>query len=124
MRGSSTVYARSTAKLMTTIVEAMNRATPCTTGRSRAVDVRSKPEFVGEIIAPPGMTETAQRAGHVPGARNVPWSQAVAPDGTFKPFEELLQLYKGAKAIDGGNDGRRERWNAPPARSRLCGGWL
>src|SRR6184192_1168058 len=68
------------------------------------VDVRSKPEFVGEIIAPPGMTETAQRAGHIPGAKNIPWSQAVAPDGSFKPFEELQQLYKGAKAIDGGNE--------------------
>ena len=65
------------------------------------VDVRSKPEFVGDIIAPPGMTETAQRAGHIPGAKNIPWSQAVAPDGTFKPYEELLQLYKGAKVIDG-----------------------
>src|SRR5437867_9256624 len=65
------------------------------------VDVRSKPEFVGEIIAPPGMTETAQRAGHIPGAKNIPWAQAVAPDGTFKPHEELLQLYKGAKVIDG-----------------------
>ncbi|HEU5261271.1 MAG TPA: sulfurtransferase [Gemmatimonadales bacterium] len=68
------------------------------------VDVRSKPEFVGEIIAPPGMTETAQRAGHIPGARNVPWSQAVAQDGTFKPQEELLQLYEGAKVIDGGRE--------------------
>src|SRR5207244_10789925 len=67
----------------------------------RLVDVRSKPEFVGEIIAPPGMTETAQRAGHIPGAKNIPWAQAVAPDGTFKPHDELLQLYKGAKVIDG-----------------------
>jgi thiosulfate/3-mercaptopyruvate sulfurtransferase len=65
------------------------------------VDVRSTPEFVGDIIAPPGMSETAQRAGHIPGARNVPWGQAVAADGTFKPYEELLQLYKGAKVIDG-----------------------
>ncbi|OLB15299.1 MAG: sulfurtransferase [Gemmatimonadetes bacterium 13_2_20CM_69_8] len=68
------------------------------------VDVRSKPEFVGEIIAPPGMPETAQRAGHIPGAKNVPWSQAVAADGTFKPYEELVQLYKGAKVIDGKNE--------------------
>jgi len=67
------------------------------------VDVRSTPEYVGDIIAPPGMTETAQRAGHIPGARNIPWSQAVAPDGTFKPQEELLKLYKGAKVIDGKN---------------------
>src|SRR5712692_5755742 len=69
--------------------------------KTKLVDVRSTPEFVGEIIAPPGMTETAQRAGHIPGAKNVPWSKAVATDGTFKPFEELLQLYKGAKVVDG-----------------------
>jgi thiosulfate/3-mercaptopyruvate sulfurtransferase len=65
------------------------------------VDVRSTPEFVGDIIAPPGMSETAQRPGHIPGARNIPWGQAVAPDGTFKPYEELLQLYKAAKVIEG-----------------------
>ena len=65
------------------------------------VDVRSTPEFVGDIIAPPGMTETAQRAGHIPGARNVPWGQAVATDGTFKPYEELARLYQSAKVIDG-----------------------
>ena len=64
------------------------------------VDVRSPAEFVGDIIAPPGMTETAQRAGHIPGARSIPWGQAVSGDGTFKSYEELLQLYKG-KAIDG-----------------------
>ncbi|HEV2749453.1 MAG TPA: sulfurtransferase [Gemmatimonadales bacterium] len=69
--------------------------------KTALVDVRSKPEFVGEIIAPPGMTETAQRAGHIPGARNIPWSQAVAQDGTFKTYEDLVQLYKGAKVIDG-----------------------
>ncbi len=68
------------------------------------VDVRSKPEFVGEIIAPPGMTETAQRAGHIPGAKNVPWSQAVGSDGTFKSHDELRQLYQGAKLIDGANE--------------------
>jgi len=41
------------------------------------VDVRSTAEYVGDIIAPPGMSETAQRAGHIPGASNIPWSQAV-----------------------------------------------
>jgi len=69
--------------------------------KTALVDVRSTPEFVGEIIAPPGMTETAQRAGHIPGAKNIPWSKAVAADGTFKPYEELLALYMGAKVIDG-----------------------
>jgi thiosulfate/3-mercaptopyruvate sulfurtransferase len=66
------------------------------------VDVRSPAEFVGDIIAPPGMTETAQRPGHIPGARNIPWSQAVAPDGTFKPREELERLYRQAGILDKG----------------------
>jgi thiosulfate/3-mercaptopyruvate sulfurtransferase len=64
------------------------------------VDVRSTAEYMGDIIAPPGMTETAQRAGHIPGAINVPWSQAVAEDGTYKPREELAKLY-GDKGITG-----------------------
>jgi thiosulfate/3-mercaptopyruvate sulfurtransferase len=63
------------------------------------VDVRSAPEFSGEIIAPPGMPETAQRAGHIPGAINVPWSQAVNEDGTFKSRAELEQLYA-SKGLD------------------------
>jgi thiosulfate/3-mercaptopyruvate sulfurtransferase len=73
-------------------------------GRAALVDVRSVPEFVGDIIAPPGMTETAQRAGHIPGAINVPWAQAVAPDGTFKPRAELQRLYRAAGVIDGGRE--------------------
>ncbi|MAS35879.1 MAG: sulfurtransferase [Anaerolineaceae bacterium] len=63
------------------------------------VDVRSPAEYVGDIIAPPGMTETAQRAGHIPGAANIPWSQAVAEDGTFKSKEDLEALY-GGKGIN------------------------
>lgn len=62
------------------------------------VDVRSPAEYVGDIIAPPGMTETAQRPGHIPGAKNVPWATAVAEDGTFKPVEELQKIY-GTKGI-------------------------
>ncbi len=64
-------------------------------GRQAAhlVDVRSPDEFTGKVIAPPGMTETAQRGGHIPGAKNIPWSQAVREDGTFKPFDELRELY-------------------------------
>lgn len=67
------------------------------------VDVRSPAEYTGEIIAPPGMSETAQRAGHIPGASNIPWSQIVAEDGTYKSKTELAQLYaeKGIIAKDG-----------------------
>ena len=60
------------------------------------VDVRSPAEFTGEIIAPPGLLETAQRAGHIPGAINVPWSQAVNDDGTFKTADQLARLYESA----------------------------
>jgi thiosulfate/3-mercaptopyruvate sulfurtransferase len=58
------------------------------------VDVRSPAEFNGEVIAPPGMTETAQRAGHIPGASSIPWGQTVREDGTFKSREELAALYE------------------------------
>jgi thiosulfate/3-mercaptopyruvate sulfurtransferase len=61
--------------------------------RVNLVDVRSPDEFTGKIIAPPGMSETAQRAGHIPGAANVPWAKAANDDGTFKPAAELRQLY-------------------------------
>lgn len=59
------------------------------------VDVRSPQEFSGEVIAPPGMTETAQRGGHVPGAVNIPWGKAANEDGTFKSADELKDLYGG-----------------------------
>jgi thiosulfate/3-mercaptopyruvate sulfurtransferase len=67
------------------------------------VDVRSVDEFSGKIIAPPGMTETAQRAGHIPGAANIPWAQAAAEDGTFKSADELAALY-GGKGVTGGDE--------------------
>jgi thiosulfate/3-mercaptopyruvate sulfurtransferase len=55
--------------------------------------VRSPQEFTGEILAPPGLPETCQRGGHIPGARNVPWGKACNEDGTFKSFDELKALY-------------------------------
>jgi thiosulfate/3-mercaptopyruvate sulfurtransferase len=64
------------------------------------VDVRSVDEFTGKIIAPPGMNETAQRAGHIPQAANIPWSQASNEDGTFKSFDDLKKLYE-SKGING-----------------------
>jgi thiosulfate/3-mercaptopyruvate sulfurtransferase len=62
------------------------------------VDVRSPAEFNGEVIAPPGMSETAQRAGHIPGASSIPWAQTVREDGTFKSRDELADLYE-AKGV-------------------------
>ena len=61
------------------------------------IDVRSPDEFTGKVIAPPGMSETAQRGGHIPGAKSVPWAKAANEDGTFKSPDELRELYvKGA----------------------------
>ena len=65
-------------------------------GAMNLVDVRSPDEFTGKVIAPPGMSETAQRGGHIPGASSIPWSKAVNDDGTFKSYDELKALYEGA----------------------------
>jgi thiosulfate/3-mercaptopyruvate sulfurtransferase len=70
---------------------------------AQLVDVRSADEFTGKIIAPPGMSETAQRAGHIPGAANIPWAQAANEDGTFKSSDALKALYEG-KGITGKNE--------------------
>jgi thiosulfate/3-mercaptopyruvate sulfurtransferase len=69
---------------------------------TRLVDVRSPQEFSGELIAMAGYEqEGAQRSGHIPGAINVPWAQAVQEDGTFKSADELQDLYGGKGALDG-----------------------
>ena len=65
-------------------------------GSHNLVDVRSPDEFTGKVIAPPGMSETAQRGGHIPGAKSIPWSKAVNEDGTFKSADELKKLYQDA----------------------------
>jgi thiosulfate/3-mercaptopyruvate sulfurtransferase len=64
------------------------------------VDVRSPQEFTGEILAPPGLPETCQRGGHIPGAKSIPWAKACNDDGTFKTREELRTLY-GAQGVTG-----------------------
>ena len=59
------------------------------------VDVRSPDEYTGLLFAPENVPqEGSQRAGHIPGAKNIPWAQATDSDGTFKTYAELLQLYK------------------------------
>ncbi len=69
-------------------------------GSASLIDVRSPQEFTGEILAPPGLPETCQRGGHIPGARNIPWGRAVNEDGTFKSPEELRELYAN-EGVDG-----------------------
>jgi thiosulfate/3-mercaptopyruvate sulfurtransferase len=71
---------------------------------TRLVDVRSPQEYSGELIAMAGYEqEGAQRGGHIPGAANVPWAQAVNEDGTFKSADSLRELYEG-KGVVNGND--------------------
>jgi thiosulfate/3-mercaptopyruvate sulfurtransferase len=66
------------------------------------VDVRSPQEFSGELIAMPGYeNEGAQRGGHIPGAKSIPWAQAVREDGTFKSADELRELYGGKGVLSG-----------------------
>ena len=67
---------------------------------AQLVDVRSPQEYSGEILAPPGLPETCQRGGHIPGAKSIPWGKACNEDGTFKSAEELRQLY-GSAGITG-----------------------
>ena len=66
------------------------------------VDVRSPQEFIGEISHAPGnpASEAAMRAGHIPGASNVPWSRAAASDATFKSREELEAIYLDEQGLD------------------------
>ena len=68
----------------------------------RLVDVRSPQEFSGELISPAGYEqEGAQRGGHVPGAKSVPWAQAVQEDGTFKSADDLRELYESKGVLSG-----------------------
>ncbi len=73
-------------------------------GSVNLVDVRAPAEYSGELLAPENLPqEGSQRGGHIPGAANVPWGQAVAEDGSFKSADELQVLY-GGKGIDGGTE--------------------
>ena len=68
------------------------------------VDVRAPDEFNGTLLAPANLPqEGSQRGGHIPGAANIPWASAVAEDGTFKPVEELREIY-GGKGIGGDSE--------------------
>jgi thiosulfate/3-mercaptopyruvate sulfurtransferase len=73
-------------------------------GNKNLIDVRSPDEFAGRLLAPAHLPqEQAQRGGHVPSAKNVPWSKAAEEDGTFKSDDALRALYAEA-GVDFGTD--------------------
>jgi thiosulfate/3-mercaptopyruvate sulfurtransferase len=66
-------------------------------GTKNLVDVRSPDEYAGRLLAPAHLPqEQAQRGGHIPTARNIPWSKAANDDGTFKSDSDLQSLYQEA----------------------------
>ena len=74
-------------------------------GQLNLVDVRSPDEFAGRLLAPAHLPqEQAQRGGHIPGARNVPWSKAADDDGTFKSDVALRALYADDAGLDFSRD--------------------
>jgi thiosulfate/3-mercaptopyruvate sulfurtransferase len=74
-------------------------------GKRNLVDVRSPDEFAGRLLAPAHLPqEQAQRGGHIPTARNVPWSKAANEDGTFKSDSDLETLYKEEAGLDFAKD--------------------
>ena len=65
-------------------------------GQVSLVDVRSPAEYSGEKMHMEGYPqEGAQRAGHVPGAKSIPWATAANEDGTFKSAAQLTEIYGG-----------------------------
>src|SRR6202000_3008230 len=74
-------------------------------GRQNLVDVRSPDEFTGRLLAPAHLPqEQAQRGGHIPTAKNVPWSKAANEDGTFRSDNELRELYRDEAGLDFNKD--------------------
>jgi thiosulfate/3-mercaptopyruvate sulfurtransferase len=74
-------------------------------GQRNLVDVRSPDEFSGKLLAPAHLPqEQAQRAGHIPTAKNVPWSKAANDDGTFKSDDDLRKIYGDEAGLDFGKD--------------------
>jgi thiosulfate/3-mercaptopyruvate sulfurtransferase len=85
-------------------IRAMRDEVVSAIGSKNLVDVRSPDEFSGKLLAPAHLPqESAQRPGHIPSARNIPWSKAANEDGTFRSDDELRELYGGA-GVDFGRD--------------------
>ena len=86
-----------TAKEQDTSIRAYRDDVLGAIGSLNLVDVRSPDEYAGRLLAPAHLPqEQAQRAGHIPTARSIPWSKAANDDGTFKSDEELTALYADA----------------------------
>lgn len=65
------------------------------------VDVRSPAEYAGEDAHEPDRSrETALRGGHIPTAVNIPWTEAVALDGRFRPRADLDRAYAAVADAD------------------------
>ena len=99
--GSATAHAPD-ARLRAYLEDVRKLLPEIKAGKLKLVDVRGPKEYSGEITAPPEYpTEHAQRGGHIPGAKNIPWAQTLKDDGTFKTREELEALY-GAQGVHAG----------------------
>jgi thiosulfate/3-mercaptopyruvate sulfurtransferase len=93
-----------TAKDARTDIRAFRDEVVKAIGKLNLVDVRSPDEFSGKLLAPAHLPqEQSQRAGHVPTAKNIPWSKAANDDGTFKSDDELKELYE-SEGVDFGKD--------------------
>jgi len=92
------------AKAPNTDIRAFRDEVVASIGVKNLIDVRSPDEFSGKLLAPAHLPqEQSQRAGHVPTAKNIPWSKAANDDGTFRGDEELTELYQG-EGVDFGKD--------------------
>jgi thiosulfate/3-mercaptopyruvate sulfurtransferase len=88
-----------------TAIRALRDEVVASIGKRNLVDVRSPDEFAGRLLAPAHLPqEQAQRAGHIPTAKNVPWSKAANDDGTFKSDDDLTKLYEAEAGVDFGKD--------------------
>src|SRR5450432_2290663 len=94
-----------TARDQDSSIRAFRDETVAAIGKLNLVDVRSPDEFAGRLLAPAHLPqEQAQRGGHIPTAKNVPWSKAAEEDGTFKTDDALRTLYGDEAGVDFGKD--------------------
>ncbi len=94
-----------TAQEQDTAIRALRDEVLAAIGKRNLVDVRSPDEFSGRLLAPAHLPqEQAQRGGHIPTAKNVPWSKAANDNGTFRTDDELRTLYGDEAGLDFAKD--------------------